>query len=159
MVEGPSQTAVVVRVFFRQTRYVSLIYLTWRTTTDENVVSTCVGRPVGITDEVVTTEFPSLLDDRYITPSGFLRPPSAVEAPSYKFVAHHYFRLRLLQSEILQVLQHRQAEQSRASGANHDNEFMYTELPSPFLVKFQSFRDWRLDVDKRLWEWKGSSPS
>jgi len=114
-----------------------------------------VGRPVGIIDQIITTEFPSLLGDTYITTSGFIRPPNTVELPSYKFVAHHYFRLRLLQSEILQVLQHRHAEQARAMGANRENNFMHTDLPSPFLASFPSFREWRLDVDSRLWEWKG----
>ncbi|KAK0943252.1 hypothetical protein LTR29_005236 [Friedmanniomyces endolithicus] len=120
--------------------------------------SSSVGRPFGISDEVVTTEFPSLLDDKYITPTGFLRSPGEVELPTYKLVAHHYFRLRLLQSEILQVLQHRQAEQVRLLGANRHNEYIHTELPSPFVIRFHSFRDWRVDVDRRLREWKESAP-
>ncbi|KAK0874202.1 hypothetical protein LTR87_011624 [Friedmanniomyces endolithicus] len=121
--------------------------------------SSSVGRPFGISDEVVTTEFPSLLDDKYITPTGFLRSPGEVELPTYKLVAHHYFRLRLLQSEILQVLQHRQAEQVRLLGANRHNEYINTELPSPFVIRFHSFRDWRVDVDRRLREWKESAPN
>ncbi|KAK5126127.1 hypothetical protein LTR85_011482 [Meristemomyces frigidus] len=132
--------------------------LWWCVYSFDRLVSTCVGRPFGITDQVVTTEFPSLLDDKYITNAGFLKPPNNVEAPSYKFVAHHYFRLRLLQSEILQVLQHRQAEQARAMGANRNNVYIYTDLPSPFLHKFHSFRDWRADIDRRLWDWKESAP-
>ena len=113
----------------------------------------------GITDQIVTTEFPSLLDDRFITKEGFLEPPPHMERPTYKVVAYHYFRLRLLQSEILQVLQHRQAQQARASGANQRNEFMHTKLPSPFLAKFESFRHWRADIDRRLQEWKDSAPT
>jgi hypothetical protein len=100
-----------------------------------------------------------MLDDKYITKEGFLEPPGGTEKPSYKCVAHHYFRLRLLQSEILQVLQHRQAQQARASGANQGNDFMHTKLPSPFLANFDSFGMWRLDIDRRLWEWKESSPN
>jgi hypothetical protein len=65
----------------------------------------------------------------------------------------------LLQSEILQVLQHRQAQQARASGTNQRNEFMHTKLPSPFLTKFESFRAWRADIDRRLQEWKDSAPT
>ncbi|KAF2767810.1 hypothetical protein EJ03DRAFT_375804 [Teratosphaeria nubilosa] len=133
--------------------------LWWCTYSLDRLVSTCVGRPLGISDQPVTTEFPSLLDDSNISPSGFLKPPNSADVPSYKFVAHHYFRLRLLQSEILQVLQHRQAEQSRASGANRDNPWMHTQLPSPFVQRFRSFRDWRADIDMRLWEWKESAPS
>ncbi|CAA9962724.1 c6 transcription factor [Pyrenophora teres f. maculata] len=133
--------------------------LWWCVYSLDRLVSTCVGRPFGITDQIVTTEFPSLLDDRYITKEGFLDPPVHQEKPTYKLVAHHYFRLRLLQSEILQVLQHRQAQQARASGANQANEFMHTKLPSPFLANFDSFRAWRIDIDRRLLEWKDSAPT
>jgi hypothetical protein len=133
--------------------------LWWCVYSFDRLVSTCVGRPFGITDQVVTTEFPSMLDDKFITKEGFLDPLDYQERPSYKVVAHHYFRLRLLQSEILQVLQHRQAQQARASGANQGNEFMHTKLPSPFLANFDSFRAWRVDIDRRLLEWKDSSPS
>lgn len=132
--------------------------LWWCVYSFDRLVSTCVGRPFGITDQVVTTEFPSLLDDQYITTNGFLRSPKAVEPPSYKFVSQHYFRLRLLQSEVLQVLQYRQAEQSRLLGANGDNAYIHKDLSSPFLSKFASFRDWRADVDRRIWEWKESAP-
>ncbi|KAF2130625.1 hypothetical protein P153DRAFT_289112 [Dothidotthia symphoricarpi CBS 119687] len=133
--------------------------LWWCVYSLDRLVSTCVGRPFGITDQIVTTEFPSLLDDRYITKEGFLDPPPHQAQPTYKIVAHHYFRLRLLQSEILQVLQHRQAQQARVSGANQANEFMHTKLPSPFLANFDSFRAWRADIDRRLLEWKDAAPS
>ncbi|KAF2099505.1 hypothetical protein NA57DRAFT_17572, partial [Rhizodiscina lignyota] len=133
--------------------------LWWCVYSFDRLVSTCVGRPFGITDTVVTTEFPSLLDDKYITTAGFRSPPNGSGKPSYKFVAHHYFRLRLLQSEILQVLQHRQAQQVRSTtGTNMGNEFMHTRLSSPFLEGFASFRDWRHDIDRRLLEWKDSAP-
>jgi hypothetical protein len=133
--------------------------LWWCTYSFDRLVSTCVGRPFGITDQVITTEFPSLLDDKYITPTGFLRPVGVEGEPSYKHAAYHYFRLRLLQSEILQVLQHQQAQQARAGGANQRNPYMHTTLPSPFLAKFGTFRTWRIDIDKRLWEWKSSAPT
>lgn len=134
--------------------------LWWCVYSFDRLVSTCVGRPFGITDQVVTTEFPSLLDDRHITTSGFLPlPDSGYNIPSYKYVSHHYFRLRLLQSEILQVLQHRQAQQVRVSGVNEGNQFMHTNLPSPFLQRFATFRGWRMDVDRRLWEWNQSAPT
>ena len=132
--------------------------LWWCVYSIDRLVSTCVGRPFGITDQVVTTEFPSLLDDQYITRSGFLKPP-AQHSPSYKLVAYHYFRLRLLQSEILQVLQYKQAQIARRGGTNSRNEYMHTKLPSPFLIKFGSFRSWIKNVESRLYEWKESAPS
>ena len=132
--------------------------LWWCTYSFDRLVSTCVGRPFGITDQVITTEFPSLLDDEYITPTGFNAPATGTQF-SYKHVTYHYIRLRLLQSEMLQVLQHQQAQVARAGGANQRNPYMHTSLPSPFLAKFDSFRSWRIDIDKRLWEWKSSAPT
>ena len=132
--------------------------LWWCVYSFDRLVSTCVGRPFGIADQAVTTEFPSMLDDQYITRNGFLRSADQF-SPSYKHVAYHYFRLRLLQSEILQVLQYQQAQVARQSGTNSKNEYMHTKLSSPFLANFDSFRSWRKDVDRRLWEWKESTPS
>ncbi|KAK3379941.1 fungal-specific transcription factor domain-containing protein, partial [Lasiosphaeria ovina] len=131
--------------------------LWWCTYSFDRLVSICVGRPFGISDQVITTEFPSLLEDRYITQNGFESTEQL--KPTYKLVAHHYFRLRLLQSEILQVLQYQQAEIVRAGGVNQGNPHMHTELPSPFLSRFESFRAWRVDIDRRLWDWKNSAPS
>lgn len=131
--------------------------LWWCVYSLDRLVSTCVGRPFGITDQVVTTEFPSMLDDQYITTSGFSEQYDQ-DVRTYKLVAHHYFRLRLLQSEILQVLQHRQAEQARNRGVNHSNSFIHKSLISPFMGKFATFQEWRTDVDRRLWEWKESAP-
>ncbi|AEO66862.1 uncharacterized protein THITE_2045084 [Thermothielavioides terrestris NRRL 8126] len=132
--------------------------LWWCTYSLDRLVSICVGRPFGISDHAVTTEFPSLLDDRFITPGGIIQPPPEMLRPTYKLVAYHYFRLRLLQSEILQVLQFRQAQSARASGQNQLNPYIHADLPSPFLSKFDSFRSWRIDIDRRLWEWKNSAP-
>ncbi|GAD98135.1 C6 transcription factor (UaY), putative [Paecilomyces variotii No. 5] len=131
--------------------------LWWCVYSFDRLVSTCVGRPFGITDQVITTEFPSLLDDKYITKAGFLTPPK--DAPSYKLVAHHYLKLRLLQSEIQQVLQYQQARLARQGGKNSRNAFMHTKLPSPFLQNFDSFRSWRRDVHRRLAEWRDSAPT
>ncbi|KAM0247347.1 hypothetical protein ACHAQJ_009881 [Trichoderma viride] len=134
--------------------------LWWCTYSFDRLVSTCVGRPFGISDHVITTEFPSVLDDVFITPNGLtsLRPSS--EEPSYKRVAHHYFRLRILQSEILQVLQYNQAQVAKTGT---QAQILYPEmnrhLPSPYLVQFDSYRSWRMDIDRRLREWKDQAPS
>ena len=133
--------------------------LWWCTYCFDRLVSTCVGRPFGISDQVITTELPSLLDDPYITPNGFLEAPEDGDTPSYKHVAHHYFRLRMLQSEILQVLQYNQAQLAREGGQGALYPEMHTHLPCPYLVTFDSFRSWRLDIDKRLYHWKTSAPT
>ena len=132
--------------------------LWWCVYSFDRLVSTCVGRPFGITDQVITTEFPSILDDANITTSGFKISSDYYSGPSYKRVSHHYFRLRLLQSEILQVLQYQQAQKTHASDRTHRNQYMHTHLPSPFLQSFDSFNAWRRDIDRRLWDWKESAP-
>lgn len=133
--------------------------LWWCTYAFDRMVSSCVGRPFGITDQVITTEFPSLLDDAFISPAGVKPPMDGSNPPSYKHVSHHYFRLRLLQSEIIQVLQYQQAQKSQNSKSIAFDTFLHTNLPSPFLAKFNSFRQWRVDIDRRLWLWKESSPT
>lgn len=132
--------------------------LWWCTYSFDRLVSTCVGRPFGITDQAITTEFPSLLEDEYITPTGFL--PEGHGRPSSKHVAYHYFRFRLLQSEILQVLQHQQAQIVRKERREEEaNRYLHAELPSPFLVKHRTFRQWRHDIDMRLEDWKNTAPT
>lgn len=133
--------------------------LWWCTYSFDRLVSTCVGRPFGISDHVITTEFPSILDDDFITPNSFGSPRPSSEEPSYKRVAHHYFRLRILQSEILQVLQYNQAQIAR-TGAQARTLYpeMNRQLPSPYLVQFDSYRSWRIDIDRRLREWKDQAP-
>lgn len=133
--------------------------LWWCTYALDRLVSTCVGRPFGITDQVVTTAFPSSLDDRFITRTGGLLVPDSVDEPSYKRVAHHYLKLRLLQSEILQVLQYQQAQQVRYKRRSFQNEPVDTNILSPYLAQHTSFRSWRQNIDQRLYEWKESAPS
>lgn len=133
--------------------------LWWTTYSIDRLVSTAVGRPNGISDQVCTTEFPTRLDDKFIARSGFTDPAGSSPAPSAKVVAHHYFRLRLLQSEIVHVLQCRTAARARTAKTSPVNPFLYNTLPSPYIQKFPGFSQWRTDVDRRLWEWKTSAPS
>lgn len=133
--------------------------LWWCVYSFDRLVSTCVGRPFGVTDQVITTQWYTVLDDKDITPEGFLLDPNTYNGPSYKRVAHHYLRLRLLQSEILQVLQHRQAKKAHAKNQPINNQYMHTTMTCPFLQPFDhSFYAWRVDIDRRLWEWKESTP-
>lgn len=132
--------------------------LWWCVYSFDRLVSICVGRPFGIADQAVTTEFPSMLDDADITILGFKTPPEIFDGPSYKRVSYHYFRLRLLQSEILQVLQYRQSQMAHAAHKSRCNQYMHTKLSSPFLQGFEGFHAWRRDIDRRLWEWKESAP-
>ncbi len=106
---------------------------------------------------IMPTGFPSILDDADITTSGFRVSSQNFNGASYKRVSHHYFRLRLLQSEILHVLQYRQAQKAHEN-SRHRNHYMHTRMTSSFLQPFESFRDWRRDIDDRLWQWKNDAP-
>ena len=123
----------------------------------DRLVATCVGRPFGISDQAISTEFPSMVDDEYITKSGLTSPPEG--APTYKHVAFHYFKLRLLQSEIHDVLQYQQARAVRRRTSNSMSILPHAELTSPFLQGFDSFRSWRHDVHRRLMEWHETAPT
>ena len=134
--------------------------LWWCVYSFDRLVSTCVGRPFGVTDQVITTQWYTVLEDKDITPeNGFLLDPDTYSGPSSKRVGYHYLRLRLLQSEILQVLQHRQAKKAMQNSGPMNNQYMHTNLSCAFLQPFDgSFHAWRVDIDRRLWEWKESAP-
>ncbi|KAJ6445152.1 positive regulator of purine utilization [Purpureocillium lavendulum] len=131
--------------------------LWWCTYTFDRLVSTCVGRPFGINEHAITTELPSLLDDDHITTSGFIEPPHA-DGPSYKHASHHHFRLHLLQSEIVQVLQFNQGKVARAAKKRRNNPTQ-TNTPCPFIAHFDSFGSWLVDMEKRLHLWRASTPT
>ncbi|KAI9673828.1 MAG: Fungal specific transcription factor [Trizodia sp. TS-e1964] len=129
--------------------------LWWCVYSFDRLASTCLHRPFGISDDIVTTKYPSPLDDKYITRAGITSPPKGSEVKSYKLASNHYIEFRLLQSEILQVLQHQKAQQ--VWKAANDNCLRST-LQSPYLLKHNSFYAWRSDMDRRLTEWRNSAP-
>ncbi|OGM46764.1 C6 transcription factor (UaY) [Aspergillus bombycis] len=131
--------------------------LWWCVYSFDRLVSCCVGRPFGISDQAISTEFPSLLEDQYITKSGIVVPPEG--APSYKHAAHHYFKLRVLQSEIQDVLQHQQSRFAKNKVPYAARRFTRSDLISPFLQGFDSFRSWRKDIHRRLIEWQQTAPT
>lgn len=133
--------------------------LWWCVYSFDRLVGCCVGRPFGISDQAISTEFPSLLEDKYITKSGFETPPDG--APSYKHAAQHYFKLRVLQSEIQDVLQYQQARFARQQRFPHSADVFPTrsDLPSPFLQGFDSLLSWRKDMHRRLADWQVSAPT
>src|SRR5699024_1370505 len=49
--------------------------LWWCVYSFDRLVGCCVGRPFGISDQAISSEFPSLLEDKYITKSGIITPP------------------------------------------------------------------------------------
>ena len=106
--------------------------LWWCVYSLERLVAQYLNRPFFIPDEVITTEFPSLLDDDFITISGFLK-------------------MRILQSEIHSVVQYQRPLAKRDGKLTNQNR----KRPS-YLAEFTSFSLWRMDMNQRLDAWKGS---
>lgn len=132
--------------------------LWWCVYSFDRLVGCCVGRPFGISDQAISTQFPSIMDDKYITKAGIVTPPEG--APSYKHAGFHYFKLRLLQSEIQDVLQYQQALFAKQRSVPYTGQpITRSELCSPYLQGFDSFRSWRKDVHRRLAEWQRSAPT
>lgn len=123
--------------------------LWWCVYSLERLVAPYLGRPFAIPDDVITTDFPSTLEDRFITRHGLVRPP--VVKATYKHTAQHYFKLRILQSEIYSVIQYQKARLGRKKDGRH-------QPPSIFLESYPSFSQWRKDISYRLDEWKASIP-
>lgn len=101
------------------------------------------------------SQFPSDLPDEYITPHGFKATVSGPEGflgPTYKRISHHYFKLRLLQSEILQVIQQQQKPMSQYPS------YHPFHLRAPHLQNFANLREWHTDVTKRLDKWIDAAP-
>ncbi|KAK6518695.1 Fungal specific transcription factor [Arthrobotrys conoides] len=130
--------------------------LFWCTYSLDRLVSTCVGRPVQIADEVIGIEFPSFLPDEFITPMG-IKQPSTPPAATYKSISYAYFQLRLLQSEILQVHHYQQTHNHPNSLPQHVHP-TGLNLVTPFLKPHQSLLEWRNSVDGRLREWFEGCP-
>ncbi|KAF3931293.1 hypothetical protein ABW19_dt0200047 [Dactylella cylindrospora] len=130
--------------------------LFWCTYSLDRLVSTCVGRPVQIADEVIGIEFPSFLPDEFITPTG-IKTPAVPPQATYKSISYAYFKLRLLQSEILQVHHYQQTHNHPNSLPQHVHP-TGLNLVTPFLKPHQNLVEWRNDVDSRLKEWFNGCP-
>jgi hypothetical protein len=113
-----------------------------------------------------------MLDDEYIHPTkGLMQPPPGETPPTYKTISHHYTRLRLMQSEILQVLQQQSHAFSFASASsetafkrdmykgkqNYPRHHPY-HLQTPYLHNHSSLQAWHKDIDRRLKEWIDTAP-
>jgi hypothetical protein len=131
--------------------------LWWCTYAFDRLVNACVGRPFGINEHAINTELPSILDDEFITSSGF-PDPSCGAVVSYKHASHHHFRLNLLQSEMIQVLQYNQGRTARAAKRGHIT-CTHASAPCPFISRFDSFGSWFVDMEKRLQLWRASIPT
>ncbi|KAK5791866.1 hypothetical protein VI817_007175 [Penicillium citrinum] len=125
--------------------------LWWCVYSLDRLVAPYLERAFFIPDDVVTTHFPSTLDDKFITRRGPLKVSN--DRSGYKYAARHRFKFRVLQSEIHTVLQHRYSLVSKrglSSSPDHN--------VSSVLGGFSSFGCWRQDMISRLETWRASIP-
>ena len=116
----------------------------------DRLVSPYTGRPFSISDQIITTELPSFLESSSVNRTGV-----SSDKPNLEPITAHYFRLRLLQSEIHQGLQFQRAQRVRQSDTRS-----FTRMcgSSSFLHDFNSFGSWRKDINRRLDDWKANIP-
>lgn len=124
--------------------------LWWCVYSLDRLVAPYLGRPFRIPDQLIIAEFPSFLDGKSVT-----RSAVSPGGPSSKDITHHYFKLRLLQSEIHEVLQCQRAQHIRQSDKRNPTRI---NRSSSFLHGFDSFGTWRKDMNRRLDEWKAYIP-
>lgn len=95
-----------------------------------------LNRPFGIPEESIDVEFPSLLDDSFITPNSEETDQIPDGRSSYKYIAIAMFKVRLLQAELQSIL--------------HEKK----EIPR----SFSTFKEWLSDISLRLDIWINSVP-
>lgn len=112
--------------------------LFWCTYSLDRQVCFYMGRPVGIPESSIKTEFPSELDDAEIVENATVEDYNQVSSdrPSYKAISFSFFRVRQIQLEVQRIL--------------YEGE----ELPRCF----QDLDQWRRYIIARLEDWWASTP-
>jgi hypothetical protein len=126
--------------------------LWWCVYSLDRLVAPYLERPFFIPDDVITTQFPSILDDRFITRRGILT--SVDDKGGYKYAVRHRFRFRILQSEMHTVLQYHHARLKRGEPSSNLNR-----RKSLSRSDFSSFSSWRQDIHSRLERWRDCIPT
>ncbi|KAJ5813412.1 uncharacterized protein N7503_000162 [Penicillium pulvis] len=125
--------------------------LWWCAYSLDRLIAPCLGRPLFIPDEVVTTTLPNIDDDSSLARLGFIRPSRSSATSNY--VTNHHLRLRRLQSEIHCKLQYQHALR------DSPNRSVDSPRNSATLTShFTTFISWRRDMTDRMDEWKWSIP-
>lgn len=125
--------------------------LWWCAYSLDRLIAPCLGRPVFIPDEVVTTTLPSVDDDTSLTKVEFIRPSRS--SATSKYATYHHLKLRRLQSEIHCKLQSQHALRD-STNRSVDSPRNSATLPS----QSNTFISWRRDMTDRMDEWRWSIP-
>ncbi|KAJ6003344.1 hypothetical protein N7451_005891 [Penicillium sp. IBT 35674x] len=125
--------------------------LWWCAYSLDRLIAPCLGRPLTIPDEVVTTTLPNVDDDHSLTKVGFIRPSRS--SATSKYATNHHLRLRRLQSEIHCKLQSQHAlrDSTNRSVDSSQNPGTLSSQSNPFI-------SWRRDMIDRMDEWRWSIP-
>lgn len=134
--------------------------LWWCTYSLDRLVSISIGRPFSISDHDISTQLPALQKVASGTDAEFTDLAEARNQQSCTYVAHHFIRLRLLQSDIYATTQSYKEQTS-----NKPSPVTQVQSPndgkSTFLIDShsESQRHWLEDMEKRLHEWKVTAPN
>ncbi|KID91374.1 positive regulator of purine utilization [Metarhizium guizhouense ARSEF 977] len=130
--------------------------LWWCTYSLDRLVSISAGRPFSISDNDVCTPLPSLDEDD--TPKDGETTTSAEsqgQQQSYKYLAHHFIKLRLLQSDIYATSRTCKGHASKITTRQETASRSPSEADSDPESKWQ----WLESMEKRALEWKASAPT
>lgn len=110
--------------------------LFWSCYSLDRQICVYLNRPFGIPEESIDVQYPSLLDDSFITPESLETNQIPVNHSSYKYVAISFFQVRQLQAELQSILHERK------------------EIPR----RFENFKEWLADISLRLDSWINNVP-
>ncbi|KAF5137680.1 Positive regulator of purine utilization [Metarhizium anisopliae] len=131
--------------------------LWWCTYSLDRLVSISAGRPFGISDNDVCTPLPSLDEDDTPKDGESTTSPESHDLPqSYKYLTHHFIKLRLLQSDIYATGRTCKGHASKITMRQEE-----TASESPFEADSgpESKWQWLEGMEKRALEWKASAPT
>ncbi|KAF9886532.1 Fungal specific transcription factor [Aspergillus nanangensis] len=131
--------------------------LWWSAYSLDRLIAPYTGRPSSVQDQIITMEVPFSLDEEGHEISA--GDELSGKSKAMDFLTSHHFQLRLLQSEVHEVLHNHHAQHSRRKRSNSKCPPLYVKSPSSLLHDFDSIRSWKRDINRRLDEWKSCIPS
>ncbi|KAG8405547.1 hypothetical protein J3458_022194 [Metarhizium acridum] len=137
--------------------------LWWCTYSLDRLVSISVGRPFSISDNDICTPFPSLEEDDIPITNGESNTLTEFQGQkqSYKYLTHHFIKLRLLQSDIYATRRNCQEQASNVATRHQVIEKPIPTSKSPVQVDFDPESQWLWleSMEKRALDWKASAPT
>lgn len=121
--------------------------LWWCVYSLDRLVAPYLGRPFSIPDDAITTTFPSVMVESLV------EQPTSKSAVETKHAAYHWVTLRTLRSEMHTALHYQHSQTIRHTKTNS------RDRKAPICLRQHvSFAAWRLDMSRRLDEWRCRIP-